>query len=58
MTWSYLHDGLASDLKAVVGSMNSYWVPKLNHKRLSPGDVEKVVEMLQSNTGVLKGEQL
>jgi len=58
LTQPYLHDGFTSDLKEVVGLMNSYFVPKLNRRRLSPGDVDKIVEMLTSNTGVLKGEQL
>jgi cytochrome c peroxidase len=58
LTHPYLHDGSTSDLKEVVGLMNTYFVPKLNHKPLSPGDVDNIVEMLKSNTGVLKGEQL
>ncbi|NQV32840.1 MAG: cytochrome B6, partial [Phycisphaeraceae bacterium] len=58
LTHPYLHDGFTSDLKEVVKVMHTYFVPKLNRKPLSASDVEKIVEMLQSNTGVLKGKQL
>ncbi len=58
LTHPYLHDGFTSDLKEVVPLMNSYWVPKLNRKPLSSADADKIVEMLMSNTGTLKGEPL
>ncbi|MCP4614674.1 MAG: c-type cytochrome [Planctomycetes bacterium] len=58
LTYPYMHDGFTSDLKEVVPLMHTYFVPKLNRKRLSPGDVDKIVEMLRNNTGKLKGKQL
>ena len=58
LTHPYLHDGFTSDLKEVVRLMHTYWVPKLNRKSLSPGDIDKIVEMLRNNTGMLKGKQL
>jgi cytochrome c peroxidase len=58
LTHPYLHDGFTSDLKEVVQLMHSYYVPKLNRKSLASGDVDKIIEMLQNNTGVLKGSQL
>ena len=58
LTAPYLHDGFTSDLKEVVRLMHSHWVPELNRRRLPDGDIDKIVEMLNSNTGVLKGKQL
>jgi cytochrome c peroxidase len=58
LTHPYLHDGSTSDLKEVVKLMHDYYVPKLNRKALGAGDVDKIVEMLQNNTGMLKGSQL
>lgn len=58
LTHPYLHDGFTSDLKEVVPLMNSYWVPTLNRKHLSSADADKIVEMLKSNTGTLKGNPL
>ena len=58
LTHPYMHDGFTNDLKEVVKLIHSHWVPKLNRKPLSSGDVVKLVEMLKSNTGKLKGKQL
>jgi cytochrome c peroxidase len=58
LTYPYMHDGFTNDLKEIVRLMHTYWVPNLNRKPLSPGDIDKIVEMLQSNTGKLKGKQL
>lgn len=58
LTHPYLHDGFTSDLKDVVRLMHDHFVPKLNRKPLSAGDVDKIVEMLENNTGMLKGKQL
>ena len=58
LTHPYMHDGFTSDLKEVVRLMHTYFVPKLNRKPLSSGDIDKIVEMLENNTGKLKGEQL
>lgn len=58
LTYPYLHDGSTSDLKEVVRIMHSHFVPKLNRKPLSDADIDKIVEMLNSNTGTLKGKQL
>lgn len=54
ITYPYLHDGFTSDLNEVVRLMHTHFVPKLNRKPLSSGDVENIVEMLNNNTGVLK----
>ena len=58
LTFPYMHDGFTSDLKEVVRWMHGYWVPKLNQKHLSDNDIDKIIEMLQSNTGTLNGEPL
>ncbi len=58
LTAPYMHDGFTSDLKEVVRLMHTHFVPKLNRKPLPAGDVDKIVEMLQGNNGVLLGKQL
>jgi cytochrome c peroxidase len=58
LTFPYLHDGSTSDLKEVVRLMHDNFVPKANRKPLSDKDIEKIVEMLKGNTGMLKGKQL
>jgi cytochrome c peroxidase len=58
LTFPYMHDGGTSDLNEVVRWMHSYWVPELNRNTLSDQDIEKIVEMLNSNTGTLHGEPL
>ena len=58
LTHPYLHDGSTSELKEVVRLMHDHFVPKLNRQPLSASDIDKIVEMLQDNTGTLKGEPL
>jgi cytochrome c peroxidase len=58
LTFPYLHDGSTSDLSEVVGLMHDYFVPKANRKPLSKTEIGSIVEMLESNTGILKGKQL
>lgn len=58
LTFPYLHDGSTRDLKEVVRLMHDYFVPKANRKPLSATDLDKIVEMLENNTGTLQGKQL
>jgi cytochrome c peroxidase len=58
LTFPYLHDGSTSDLKEVVRLMHDYFVPKANRKPLSDKDIDEIVEMLESNTGLLHGKPL
>ncbi|MCF7974800.1 MAG: cytochrome-c peroxidase [Phycisphaerae bacterium] len=58
LTFPYLHHGSTSDLKEVVRLMHDHFVPKANRKPLSDKDIDEIVEMLESNTGVLNGKQL
>ncbi len=58
LTFPYLHDGSTSDLKEVVRLMHDHFVPKANRKTLSKTGIDKIVEMLENNTGTLQGKQL
>ncbi|MCP4454905.1 MAG: c-type cytochrome [Planctomycetes bacterium] len=58
LTFPYLHDGSTRGLKEVVRLMHDHLVPKANRKPLSDEDIDKIVEMLKANTGMLKGKQL
>ncbi|MFA7172212.1 MAG: cytochrome c peroxidase [Kiritimatiellia bacterium] len=53
LTAPYMHDGFTSDLSEVVKIMHDYFVTPSNRKSLSAADIDKIVAMLNANTGTI-----
>ncbi|MDD2600964.1 MAG: cytochrome c peroxidase [Kiritimatiellae bacterium] len=53
LTAPYMHDGFTSDLAEVVTIMHDHFVTPSNRERLSAADIDKIVAMLNANTGTL-----
>lgn len=56
LTAPYLHDGFTSDLHEVVKIMHDHFVTPSNRKSLSTAEIDKIVAMLDANTGTLPVE--